>query len=144
MKQNHKDKITDDQLIKCFEEEPHLGKMKSKLGLPEVTIWRRLKSLGLHCASKGGSSIDLKEILEGKHPYYQTFKLNKRLVKEKILEYKCSCCGISEWNNKPITLQLDHINGNNSDHRLENLRLICPNCHSQTDTYCGKNKEKES
>ena len=142
MQQNHVDKISDEDLIKEFNINPHLGKMKANLGLPEITIWRRLNKLGLKCKSKSAKFIELSEILSGEHPYYQTYKLNKRLVKDKILEYKCSCCGIFEWNNREIVLQLDHIDGNNSNHILENLRLICPNCHSQTDTYCGKNKKK--
>ena len=70
----------------------------------------------------------------------QTLKLKNRLLKENILENKCSICGIDEWQGKEISLQLDHIDGDNHNHRLENLRLVCPNCHSQTDTYCGKNK----
>ena len=58
-------------------------------------------------------------------------------------EYKCEGCGIgSEWNNKKLTLQVDHINGINYDHRPENLRFLCPNCHSQTDTFCWKNANK--
>lgn len=52
----------------------------------------------------------------------------------------CAICGISEWMNKQLVLILDHINGNPEDHNLINLRLICPNCDSQTDTYKGKNK----
>ena len=58
------------------------------------------------------------------------------------MEYKCSgkdCCNKGEWLGKPLVLQLDHINGVRDDHRLENLRFLCPNCHSQTDTYGGKN-----
>ena len=62
------------------------------------------------------------------------------IFKEKIFEYECSSCGIFEWNEKPITLQLDHINGDSSDHRKDNLQLLCPNCHSQTETWCGRNK----
>ena len=55
-------------------------------------------------------------------------------------EYKCAICGLpAEWNGKPLTLTLDHINGNNHDDRLENLRWICPNCDRQTDTFAGKN-----
>ena len=58
-------------------------------------------------------------------------------------EYKCEECGLSDtWNNKKITLQVDHINGTNYDHRPENLRFLCPNCHSQTDTFCWKNAKK--
>lgn len=55
---------------------------------------------------------------------------------------KCSTCGISEWSNRPIKCQVDHINGDSSNNRLDNLRLLCPNCHSQTDTFAGRNKGK--
>ena len=84
--------------------------------------------------------IPLEEILkEGTH--YQSYKLKNRLLKEKFIENKCSECGLlDEWNGKTINHQLDHINGDNTDNRIENLRLLCPNCHSQTETYCGKNK----
>jgi 5-methylcytosine-specific restriction endonuclease McrA len=85
-------------------------------------------------------SIPLNEILDGLHPSYQTYKLKNRLIKEKILENICSECGLNEWNNKPINLELDHINGVRTNHKLENLRLLCPNCHSQTDTYRSKNR----
>ena len=63
-------------------------------------------------------------------------------IKWGILESKCNNCGISEWLGVPISLELDHINGIGYDHRLENLRMLCPNCHSQTDTYCGRNTAK--
>ena len=66
--------------------------------------------------------------------------MKARLIKEGYIEYKCAICGIKDWLGQPLSLQLDHINGINDDHRLENLRLLCPNCHSQTDTYAGKNK----
>ena len=53
--------------------------------------------------------------------------------------YKCSCCGIIEWNNKSIVLEIDHIDGNSENNQPENIRFICPNCHSQTDTYKARN-----
>ena len=55
---------------------------------------------------------------------------------------KCGVCGITDWNNKPIVMDLEHIDGNSDNNDLTNLCLICPNCHSQTDTYKGKNVGK--
>ncbi len=91
---------------------------------------------------------------------YNKFKVNQKITKwldgdkswngqlpgrvkkyiANIRGYKCEECGISEWNNKPITLECDHIDGNSENNILGNLRLICPNCHSQTSTYKAKNK----
>lgn len=66
-------------------------------------------------------------------------RLKRRLLEEGILENLCDECGLGdEWNGKPLTLQLDHINGVYNDNRLENLRIICPNCHTQTETFAGK------
>ena len=61
------------------------------------------------------------------------------LVQTGYKEYKCECCGISDWNNKPIRLQLHHKNGNPNDNSLDNLEVLCPNCHTQTDNYGSKN-----
>jgi hypothetical protein len=75
---------------------------------------------------------------------YARHNLKRRIIEEKLLEYKCVCCGnIGEHNSQPLTLQLDHINGVNNDHRLENLRFLCPNCHTQQDTYAAKNILKQ-
>ena len=82
----------------------------------------------------------MEEILIENSTYANIASLKQRLIKEGYLKYQCECCGISEWQGKFISLQLDHKNGNNRDHRIENLRFLCPNCHSQTDTYAGKNK----
>jgi len=71
-----------------------------------------------------------------------SYDLKKRLLSESIFEYKCSKCRRIEWNNQPIPIELDHINGNHKDNTLSNLRLLCPNCHAQTDTYRGKNIKK--
>ena len=65
-------------------------------------------------------------------------KLKIKLLKENLLENKCAICGISNWLDKPITLQLHHIDGNPTNNNLNNLQLLCPNCHSQTENYCGK------
>ena len=69
-----------------------------------------------------------------------SFRLKSRLLKEGIIEPKCTCCGNTEWLSNPIPLELDHIDGNSENNSLTNLRLLCPNCHALTPTYRGKNK----
>ena len=71
------------------------------------------------------------------------FKL--RLFKLGLLKEKCDECGLGpEWNGKAISLQIDHINGENTDNRIENLRILCPNCHSQTATFAGRSFRKHT
>jgi hypothetical protein len=65
-----------------------------------------------------------------------------RLMRTGILENRCSQCGISEWRGKPLSIQIDHINGVRDDNGLENLRMLCPNCHSQTETFGALNRKK--
>lgn len=63
----------------------------------------------------------------------------KRLLLEyKGFEYRCDICYITEWNNKELKLHIDHIDGHHRNNVVDNLRFLCPNCHAQTDTYCGK------
>jgi hypothetical protein len=62
-----------------------------------------------------------------------------RLLRAGILENQCARCGLTEWEGGRLSMHLDHINGVRNDHRLENLRMLCPNCHSQTPTYGGRN-----
>ncbi len=88
-----------------------------------------------------GTKIPLSEILAGLHPSYQTNKLRKRLIKEGVKKYECEICTISTWQGKKLSLELDHIDGDRTNHKLKNLRILCPNCHSQTITYRSKNKK---
>ena len=64
-------------------------------------------------------------------------KLRIKLLAEGLKENKCEICGITKWHGKPIVCQLHHIDGNNQNNNLENLQILCPNCHSQTENYCG-------
>lgn len=84
----------------------------------------------------------LTDILVKDSTYTNSYNLKNKLYNEGIKEHKCEVCGISEWNDKKLSLQLDHVNGDSLDNRLENLRIICPNCHSQTDNFAGKSKKK--
>jgi 5-methylcytosine-specific restriction endonuclease McrA len=84
-------------------------------------------------------SID--EILQ-KDTITSSHKLKNRLFLNGLKSKICEIYGLSEWMGKPIPLELDHINGVNSDNRLENLRILCPNCHAQTTTYRGKKLAK--
>jgi hypothetical protein len=65
--------------------------------------------------------------------------LKARLVKAGLKENRCEICGIDSWLDRPLNTQLHHLNGDGTDNRLENLQFLCPNCHSQTDTYGGRN-----
>lgn len=67
----------------------------------------------------------------------------KRVLR-RVRAYRCEICDIDSWNGRPLTLQIDHINGVGTDNRMENLRFLCPNCHSQTDTFGGKNKSRQT
>ena len=84
--------------------------------------------------------LEIGEILK-KDSYYQSYKLKRRLLKEGLKENRCEICGLTEWNGQPIPLELHHVNGVNSDHRIENLKMVCPNCHALTDNYRGLNKK---
>lgn len=114
------------------------------------TFYRKVEKYGIDITHftgqahlKGGThdwndKIPIDEILVEGSTYAGNLK--KRVLDAGLLAYECVECGISSWNGKEITLQLDHINGMNDDHRLENLQLLCPNCHSQTNTFAGRNK----
>lgn len=149
---------TDEQLIEAFNTSRSVREILSKLNLIEAG--GNYKSIQVHMMRL---NLDKQKLLgpgwrKGqKNPVkpakplteilingssYRTSQLRLRLIKENIFEYKCFSCKLTEWLDSPISLELDHINGDNFDNRLENLRLLCPNCHAQTDTYRGKNIKK--
>lgn len=114
-----------------------------------IKVKQRIKSQNLDVSHfnpfvrTNTNTYTLDEILIENSPYANRDRLKIRLVKEGKMEYKCAICGNKgEWNGKPLSLQLHHINGVYNDHRLENLQLLCPNCHSQTESYSGKNSGK--
>jgi hypothetical protein len=85
----------------------------------------------------------LTEILVERSTYRDNSKLKRRLLREGLLLNRCYECGQEPfWHGKLLVLVLDHINGKSSDYRIENLRLLCPNCNSQQDTFAGRNKRR--
>lgn len=77
-------------------------------------------------------------IVENRH----RSNLKLRLLQEGLLQNRCDACGLTEWRGKPLSIQIDHVNGVGNDNRLENLRMLCPNCHSQTETFSGRNARR--
>lgn len=143
-------KVTDDEFIKICQSSRSMLHAAATLQMQFTTFKRRALKLncyktnqaGVGVNKKSSKKIPLNTILAGKHPEYQTFKLKNRLLEEGILANKCVSCGIVDWNGKPLVMELDHIDGDRTNHRLKNLRMLCPNCHALTDTYRAKNIKK--
>jgi len=136
--------VTKYKFIEVSRESKSAIEASVKLKMPYKTYAKVAKKL--ECFKDNPKIVGeapLDEVLEGLHPNYSTTKLKERLIDAGIKECKCEWCEITQWRNLPITLELDHINGNNSDHRLENLRVLCPNCHSQTDTFRNRKRSIE-
>ena len=130
----------------CMSRHQMLLKMgySSSGGTSKVTLARMIEKYAIDVShfKVRKSMYDLQEILTRDSFYSNRSKLKERLIKAGLLEYKCACCGNKGgWLGKPLTLQLEHINGISNDNRLENLCFLCPNCHSQTQTFAGRNKE---
>lgn len=86
------------------------------------------------------TEMSIDEVFIVDSPYTSTQGLKRKILKYGLLKYECvNCKNTGMWNDKKLLLQLDHINGIFNDNRIENLRFLCPNCHSQTTTFCGKN-----
>jgi 5-methylcytosine-specific restriction endonuclease McrA len=80
-------------------------------------------------------SID--QVIAGR--FVNRTNLKRRMIREGLVVSRCAFCGIGAWRGQPLSLELDHINGDPHDYRIDNLRLLCPNCHSQTETFSGRN-----
>ena len=146
-----RNKISDETFIEVCRESLTMAQAAARLNLHWNTFRKRAIKLNCFRPNKSGKGtkkpilddrkIKLSEILEGLHPSYQTYKLKNRLISEGIKNNKCEVCACeSLWNNKPLLMELDHIDGDRTNHKLDNLRMICPNCHSQTETYRSKNR----
>ncbi len=149
-------RYTDEDFIKAVQESTSMRQVLHKLGLVEAggnyhQAKLRIKNLGLDSSHFLGQAH-----LRGKsHSWTKKLPLDKilvkdcrygghvrnRLLREGIFEAKCYECGLVDWQGKPISVELEHKNGDRFDNRLENLTFLCPNCHSQTPTYAAKKRK---
>lgn len=153
----YKNKITDEEFIQIVAESFSIAEVIKKCNLIPaggnyISTKNRIRNLNLSISHFTGAAWNqghryrpvkqaqpLVEILIENSTFNSTYHLKERLLKEGIKERKCECCGNTEWLGKPISLELHHINGIRNDLRIENLQILCPNCHAFTDNYRGKN-----
>tara|TARA_R100000406_G_scaffold63556_1_gene44486 strand:- start:157 stop:576 length:420 start_codon:yes stop_codon:yes gene_type:complete len=136
---------TKDELLKAVDGAQSMAEVVRKLGLNRSrgtysTLKKEFESYGIvpQFKKRRSTSAYAIEDIFCENSTYDRSTLRNRIIKEEILQYKCNECGIIDWNGNPLSLQLDHINGVPNDNRVENLRFLCPNCHSQTKTWGNK------
>lgn len=153
-------KLSDEQFVELLKKSSTISEVLFKLGYTvKGNSWgysqikRRMDDLNLdHSIFKGKSAIIKttklnnirKEDILKENCKHQRTVLRRYIIKNNLIPYKCAICGCVEWQGKTLSLELDHINGINNDNRLENLRFLCPNCHSQTSTYGSRNQQLNS
>lgn len=157
-----KRKWTDEDFVVAVRDSLSYAQVLVKLGLKPAgsnyeMVKRKVKELNVSTSHMTGKAWNkgiryrpifvaksLSEILVKHSTYITANHLKERLLAENVKPRKCECCGLATWMGKPIALELHHINGIRDDQRLENLQLLCPNCHAITDNYRGKNKGKSA
>ena len=153
-------KLSDEQFVELLKKSSTISEVLFKLGYTvKGNSWgysqvkRRMDDLNLDYSTfKGKSSVIKttklnnvkKEDILKENCKHQRTVLRRYVIKNNLIPYKCAICGCTEWQGKTLSLELDHINGINNDNRLENLRFLCPNCHSQTSTYGSRNQQTNS
>ncbi len=140
--------ITDEQIIEACSSGQTMNTCAGELGMSFMTFKRRAKRLGVYIPNPGRKGMErnpeefkkmripLEDIITGKHTKpYTSSRLRKRLVDAGYKQNKCEDCGIENWRGEKITLELHHKDGNHTNNKLENLAILCPNCHSLTPNH---------
>ena len=149
-------KYTDEQLIEAVSNSISIAQILTKIGLaPRGGNYRSIKNaiirLGIDDSHLTGQAWNkgivfgykrrIEDYLSNNRPI-SSYDLKRRLLSEGYFDRKCYKCNNTLWNDQDIPLELEHIDGHHENNSLDNLTLLCPNCHAQTDTYRGKNKRK--
>jgi DNA invertase Pin-like site-specific DNA recombinase len=142
-------KVDSTLIIKACTESASMAEAASKFDINFQTFRKYAKELGVwkpnqagrgisHKKADGRDKYPLNDILNGKYPHYSSHKLRLRLIADGLKKDQCEECSIEDWNGKPLPKHLEHVDGNHYNHELSNLRILCPNCHQQTDTHGSK------
>jgi Zn finger protein HypA/HybF involved in hydrogenase expression len=135
--------IPKEEFIEVCKHNPTMARAAAELGLHFNTFKKYAEKYNCYEPNQSGKGTkkSIPRVVEKLEDYTTRKGVRDRILKDNLLEYKCNECGIKDWNGKELSLHLDHINGDRWDHRLKNLQFLCPNCHSQTENYTGKNKK---
>lgn len=151
-------KLSDEQFVELLKNSSTISEVLFKLGYSVkgnswgfAKIRQRMSDLNLDGSIFKGKSpitkygtlhkVNASDILKPNCKHARSV-LRRYVIKNNLIPYRCAICGCVEWQGRTLSLELDHINGINNDNRIENLRFLCPNCHSQTTTYGSRNQQR--
>lgn len=151
-------KLSDEQFVELLKNSSTISEVLFKLGYSiKGNSWgfakvkQRMSDLNLDGSIFKGKSpvtkygtlhkVNASDILKPNCKHARSV-LRRYVIKNNLIPYRCAICGCVEWQGRTLSLELDHINGINNDNRIENLRFLCPNCHSQTTTYGSRNQQR--
>jgi RNase P subunit RPR2 len=138
-----------EQILIWIKENRSKSEMARMLGVKPGKIATALKEFGIeYSGNQGLRGRKIPKNYSNAENYIKTaqfvssHKLRVKLLRDGIKEHKCEMCNTVEWMGKVVPLELDHIDGNHFNNDLSNLRILCPNCHAQTDTHAGKKNKR--
>lgn len=151
-------KLSDEQFVELLKNSSTISEVLFKLGYSVkgnswgfAEVKQRMSDLNLDGSIFKGKSpitkygtlhkVNASDILKPNCKHARSV-LRRYVIKNNLIPYRCAICGCVEWQGRTLSLELDHINGINNDNRIENLRFLCPNCHSQTTTYGSRNQQR--
>ena len=147
-KENNMKKIDKKKFVETVKDSQTMAKACATLDMHFNTFKKYAIEFGVYVPNQGAKGtikksvckMLLNDIISGKYPHAHRGNLKKRLLKTGIKKNECEKCGQkSEWNGDILSMHLHHKDGNGRNNLLENLEMICPNCHSQTKSWCSRN-----